>query len=200
MRRPKVARKQVGPIALVTVVVGVLLIAVSTPDPSSRVIAHENISFGEVVDMWTPREPVVIGPYHLENAPYSLWIEDIYTDLDDDMFDVEAYASDGTFDSGYTDENVTRTIDGVDCEITAVYDDLTEDDWTFVIHVFDNSIEEPVHVFIVRELDYTNAITFASGVVCLTLGSVLALLVLRERSKETGTHEGLPPHHHQGDE
>ena len=183
MIKLKVTRKEVGPLALVMVVLGVLLIAASDPDLSSRVIAHENIHFGEVTDFWEARDTVVIGPYNLENASYTLWIEDYYTDFDDDMFDVEAYAADGTFDSGYTDEYVTRTIDGVDCEITAVYNDLPEGDWIFEVYIYDNSIEEPIHVFIVREWDYTHAIVFAFGVVCLSLGLIVAWLVLRGRSK-----------------
>jgi hypothetical protein len=158
--------------------------AASGPEAFPRTVVHESVSFGEVLEPWTVRDPVVIGPYHLENASYTLWIEDVYTDYDEDVFIVEAYASDGTFRSGYTDEHVERTVGGVVCEIAAVYDPLPEGDWSFELQVFDDSVEEPVHVFLVRELDHIRVIALALGVVCLSLAPILAWLVLREGSKD----------------
>jgi hypothetical protein len=139
----------------VLAVVGLVLLALSIPQLSSRVVAHEVVVFEDGPNPWDDL-PVVLGPYHLEPGHYAVWIEDHFPGFDDgDMYQMEVYNDDGAFiDTWYFGNYETRTINGVDCEHTAGVDHVPEGEWFFEITLYGNDTDDPLHLFIVREYEY----------------------------------------------
>ena len=76
-------------LSLVLVATGLLLLAASIPQLSSRVVVHEVVVFERAPGPWPQALPSVLGPYHLERGDYGVWIEDYFPGFDDaEMFGV----------------------------------------------------------------------------------------------------------------
>ena len=163
-------------LAIALVLAGALLLVLSVPGMTSRVVGHERVVFGD--------DPVRIGPYNLEGGNYEIWIEDYFPGFDHGgNFEAEASSGDGAFDVGWSQgQYTTRTIQGVDCEHAVGFDNIPGGDWTF--HFYGESTEgDAIHVFIVEEYDFGPVIMFGVGVVCITLGLIMTGLLLRGRER-----------------
>ena len=165
--------------AVALVLAGALLVVLSVPGMTSRVVAHEEVVFGG--------DPVLFGPYDLDEGTYYIWIEDYFPGFDNgDIFEAEAYSDHGFFDDAWTmGDYTTRTIQGVDCEHAVGFDNLPGGTWTFQILTYGRTTDgNAIHVFIVKEYDYGPVLMLGVGVVCLTLGLIMTGLLLRGRERD----------------
>ena len=166
-------------LAIALALTGALLVVLSIPGMTSRVAAHEEVVFGG--------DPVLIGPYDLDEGTYYIWIEDYFPGFDDgEIFEVGASSEGGVFEDWWTmGDYTTRTIEGVDCEHAMGFDDMPEGSWTFQIWTYGETTEgNAIHVFIVKEYDYGPVLMLGVGVVCLTLGLIMTGLLMRGRGRE----------------
>ncbi len=137
-----------------------------------RVVQHEQVAGLDEVSM---------GPYDPDGYTWAIWVEDVYPGFDEfePMF-LTAVSDDpegssiimGEFARSYQ----TREIDGVECELMQTFSDMDLERVYFTISCADSS-EEPADVYLMRSGGTFHWTLFAIGLVFLTVGVALVLLV-----------------------
>ncbi len=166
---------------LTLLVIGLVFIAVAVPMLDATLIERKTIP------LHPPDDAIWIGPFNTDTGELSVWVEDVYEGFDDgDTFDL-AIAEDKDPNNdlwrnwrGPGNERV-RTIEGVECELQAMFDGLQPGSYYLYYHNFGPMEDEDatVEVFVYENVTDLSTILWGVGVVCLSLGGMLALLERR---------------------
>lgn len=158
--------------------VGATLVAASFPLLGHDVVLHQGRN------AHVPHTG--LDEVQLLEGTYTLWIEDIHPGFDrGEAFSVEAYSGwrdlpEDQADVWYADAYMTRTFDGVECELVAGFTVDREGEWRVDIeHLLFDSMErgDYMEVYLVRGTEVPVAGLIGAGIVLLLLGTTILALM-----------------------
>ena len=167
-------------IGLVLLVSGIVLTLIMIQVMSSALVAHET------VPVMTSGENIWLGPYDYRGGEVTIWVEDYYSGWDDRLtFNFYAHENRSMENELWSNwrgsgEERLRTIDRVECELYGGFEDLPADRYYLYYYnggPWSNDPDPMVEVFIYEDIPGWYTIVWATGVVALTLGGMLVLIV-----------------------
>jgi hypothetical protein len=167
--------------------VGCLIIWLTIPAVQTEVVARGSIVAGEPV--------TTLGPHHLEDGRYAVWIEDMGSN-DDVPYRVQLVGEGGTRAPTAPQDREGGTFEGVQCELIALFSDVPEGDWRVVLtEATDTPMAqgEIIEVFVVKTPRERDRTAMKAALVLAVSGLVVVealLLTKGRRDRREGEKNG----------